>query len=165
MEQTDVTKDPRVIADRIIAAAREHSGAKGGVRSPLYALLWDQHETLAPHLNPPQTPNWERIAAEVAADEVLDGKGQPPKAATVQKTWAKVVRDKMRAAAGTIPPRRERRKAGGEVASPAVPHPPPTKREAAPRDPATPASPDEDDEIVPRYAGGPKQWNKGENSG
>lgn len=95
-------KEPKPLSERIIAAAREHSGKRGGVRSPLYDLLWDQHDALAPHLNPPRTPNWQRVAQTVAADGVLDGRGQLPKAATVQKTWAKVVRDKARLAGGPM---------------------------------------------------------------
>lgn len=127
-----MAKDPKMLAERIITAARQHSGAKGGVRSPLYDLLWDQHETLAPHLNPPLSPNWEKVAEEMAASGVLDGKGQPPKAVTTQKTWAKVVRDKLRAAEGAIPARRTRRKS---TAEPAAPQPAPS-----PSSPSPPAS-------------------------
>ena len=118
--EVDAVEDPRVIAGRIVAAAGEGAGPKAGrVRSPLYGLLWDQYETLAPALNPPRTPNWEAVAREVAAAGVPDGKGQTPKAATVQKTWSKVVDDKDRLARGLIPVKRRRRKAGDVAPLPA----------------------------------------------
>ena len=153
-------KDPKLLAERIIAAAKEHSGKRGGVRSPLYDLLWDQHAILAPHLNPPRTPNWEQVARTVAADGVLDGKGQAPKAATVQKTWAKVVRDKVRIAGGPPPlPRVRRRRdklaAQQEAPTMAAEPKPPTAKPAR-----HPAENDDYDFVKP--AGGPRVWKPGE---
>ena len=154
-----MAKDPKLLAERIIAAAREHSGKKGGVRSPLYDLLWDQHDTLAPHLNLPRTPNWQRVAAAVAADGVLDGKGQPPKPATVQKTWARVVRDKAKATGGPLPLLRVRRRrdklaAHEEMPAPAA-KPKPVTAKASRH-----SAGDDDDFVTP--AGGPRVWKAGE---
>ena len=154
-----MAKDPKLLAERIIAAAREHSGKKGGVRSPLYDLLWDQHDTLAPHLNLPRTPNWQRVATALAADGVLDGKGQPPKPATVQKTWARVVRDKAKATGGPLPllrvrRRRDRLAAHGEAPAATAKPKPPTAR-------PTPRPAEDDDDFV-KPAGGLKVWKAGE---
>jgi hypothetical protein len=85
-------KDMAVIAEQIIAAAKEHSGKRGRTRSPLFDMMWDQYETLAPHLGQPRTPNWSRVAAVAAVAGMLDGAGQAPTARTMQKTWAKVER-------------------------------------------------------------------------
>lgn len=153
MERTDVAKDSKVIAERLVAAAGEGSGPKGGrVRSPLYGLLWDEYQVLAPALNPPRTPNWEAVAREAAAAGVLDGRGQMPKAATVQKTWSKVVDDKDRAAKGLIPAKRRRRKAG-DLRPPLGPDAP-----AKPASTPHPTAPDDAFKIV--RAGGPRDWNK-----
>ena len=81
-------------ADDLLSAIREWPGKTGRAHSPVFQTLWDHFDTLAPALNPPQTPNWAALAKRLADRGVTDGKGQPPKASVVRVTWWKVKKAK-----------------------------------------------------------------------
>ena len=95
---------------------------------------------------------------------MLDGRGQRPTSATVQKTWAKVVRDK--ASAGHLSPIRRRRRKAAEDTAP-VPLSAPERATPMPAatQPLAAGGTDDDpptEEFQLKLAGGPKRWtNKG----
>lgn len=136
-------------AEEVIAAAREQAGRRGPAHSPLYEWLWSRHESLVPELDPPRTPNWRAMAAKLAEKGVMAGPApgtDEPRAPTgdlVRRTWAKVVRDKARQAAGVV--RRGRRSPPAATRGEAepAPTPPPATNLVKPAQEGAP--PDDDD--------------------
>lgn len=127
--QGDTPKPQAVTLDRVLESLDPPPTlARHGLHSPVYEALWAAHDELAPHLNYPRRPDWQHVAAKLAAKGITDGEGKPPSGQTTRKTWWKVRWDK-RVVAGQALRRRRRRDRG---ASPPGPSAPPA---AAPKPP------------------------------
>ncbi len=154
--------------ERIKAAARKPAGKNKAGHSELYEWYRSRYDELAPSLLPPNTPNWAEIAAGFAVllaqgESVRGGDGKAPSPATCRKTFVKVGEDKRRVAVDP-PLKRKPRGKSARAASvhAAVPEAVvPSRSVPAVPSAATDHSVDGDeDEIVPRYAGGPKKWTQ-----
>lgn len=155
----------------VIAAARVQAGRRGPVHSPLYEWLWRHHDRLAPEFDPPRTPNWREVAQTLAARGIMAGPAprggdpapRPPTAELVRRTWAKVVRDKARQAAGDGG--RGRRGVQLSVAVPAQAGEAltasPSVDRVEPRREILPLAPDEDDEFPLTFVR-PRTYREGE---
>jgi hypothetical protein len=144
-----------VDVDEVIAAAAEQSQGRRGVRSSLYAWLWDRHDLLRPKMEAPTAGGaawWDAMAQQLSARGVMDGgRGseppKPPTGQTVRQTWWRVVRDREAVARGEVLPKRGRpRKPPARVVAPVAPvrapqavaGPPVPSPTALPRHAATP---------------------------
>ena len=81
------TPTDKEAVDRVIAG-----GVSSPVRSPVYGWLKQNHARLAAQFSGVRV-QWGEVAARLAELGVVDVNGNPPKAATVRRTWWRVRRD------------------------------------------------------------------------